>query len=301
MRTYHPMLWVAATRPAFLSVTLVAVMLGLATAHYKGVYRSTWLAGVTLLFALVAHAGANVLNDYFDALSGCDAANTERIYPFTGGSRYIQNGLLSPQQTARFGYALLSIVIPAGLYLASQIGAGLILIGLCGLFAGWAYSATPLKLQSRSVGEITITLTWMLIVVGSDYVQRGTFAAAPVIAGLAYGLLVANVLFINQVPDVKADAATGKYTIIVRLGTRFAPLGSTLFYASATAVLLVGIISGALPTSSLFALLFWASAFFALKALYKNYSENKYLTQAIKLTILSTLLFGCLLSLSISL
>ena len=294
MRISHPMLWVAATRPAFLSVTLVAVMLGLATARYNGVYHSTWLAGVTLLFALVAHAGANVLNDYFDALSGCDAANTERIYPFTGGSRFIQDGLLSTRQTALFGYALLFAVIPAGLYLVSQSGIGLILIGFCGLFAGWAYSATPLKLQSRGIGEITITLAWTLIVVGSDYVQRGTFAAAPIIAGLAYGLLVANVLFINQVPDVKADAATGKYTIIVRFGATIAPLGSALLYISSTAVLALGITLGTLPKASAVALLFWSTAAFSLKAL-KTAGENRsLLTQAIKLTIMSCLLFGVL-------
>ena len=82
---------IAATRPAFLSVTLVGVILGLCSASADGAFRSPLLALVTLLFALIAHAGANVINDYYDAISGCDEANVDRIFPFTGGSRFIQN------------------------------------------------------------------------------------------------------------------------------------------------------------------------------------------------------------------
>ena len=48
-----------------------------------------------MLLALVAHAGANVLNDYFDARNGADDANQQGLFPFTGGSRLIQNGAVS--------------------------------------------------------------------------------------------------------------------------------------------------------------------------------------------------------------
>lgn len=283
-----------ATRPAFLSVTLVGVILGLSTAKVDGVFNAPVLAGITLLFALIAHAGANVLNDYYDALSGCDAANVERIAPFTGGSRFIQNGLLSTHQTAIFGYALLITVIPAGIYLLAESGPGLLAIGLCGLFAGWAYSAKPFKLQSRGFGEITITIAWMMIVIGSDYVQRGSFAPTPFIAGLAYALLVANVLFINQIPDIKADAASGKGTIIVRYGLGIAPIGSAAFYLGTTTTLLIGIKAGLLPADSAFSLLFWVPAALALIRLYKHSTDKVALTLVIKLTIISALLFGIL-------
>jgi 1,4-dihydroxy-2-naphthoate octaprenyltransferase len=99
-----------ATRPAFLGVTLFACLIGLATAHGSGVPVDTPKAVLTVLFALVAHAGINVLNDYYDARSGADAANTERLFPFTGGSRFIQNGVLSEAETGRLGYALLALV-----------------------------------------------------------------------------------------------------------------------------------------------------------------------------------------------
>lgn len=288
--------WLAAVRPAFLSVTLVGVLLGLTTAHYNATFHSVWLAAVTLIFALVAHAGANVVNDYFDALSGCDAANVDRIFPFTGGSRFIQDGVLNTRQTAIYGYGLLISVIPAGFYLILESGTGLLVIGLFGLLCGWAYSAKPFALQSRGIGELTITIAWMLVVIGSDYVQRGTFAPAPVFAGLAYALLVANVLFINQIPDLKADATSGKRTILVRFGTRIAPLGSACLYLGSTLTLLIGIAAAALPTISVLALLFWAPAIIALQKLHRNISDSASLAWVIRLTIISTLLSGVLFS-----
>lgn len=83
---------------------MIAVLLGLACAHHQGMVIGTVLAAFTLLGALLIHAGVNVLNDYYDALNGTDAINQQRIYPFTGGSRFIQNGVLGPEQTAAHGY-----------------------------------------------------------------------------------------------------------------------------------------------------------------------------------------------------
>ena len=89
----------AATRPAFLTASLMSCLVGLATIWHGMVPFDVSLALVTLLFALLAHAGVNVLNDYYDALNGTDAQNTDRIFPFTGGSRFIQNGVMTPSQT----------------------------------------------------------------------------------------------------------------------------------------------------------------------------------------------------------
>ena len=170
--------YLAATRPAFLSVTLVACLLGLAVAHASGVKLALPAALLTVLFALVAHAGANVINDYYDALNGSDAANEQRVFPFTGGSRFIQNGVLSQRETARFGYGLLAAVVPAGLWLSLGAGPGLIVIGLAGLLLGWAYSAPPFELAGRGLGEPAIGASWLLVIVGADFVQRGAYFAS---------------------------------------------------------------------------------------------------------------------------
>ncbi len=294
---HNPLLrYFAATRPAFLSVTFVGCLLGLATAAHAGIGVGPALATVTLFFALVAHAGANVINDYYDAISGCDAANTERQFPFTGGSRFIQNGVLSLRTTGIFGYALLAAVVPAGLWLTAVSDPGLILIGLAGLAVGWAYSAPPLKLQSRGLGEFAITAGWLLVVVGSDFVQRRGFAFAPVAAGLGFALLVANVLYINQFPDVKADAGAGKHTLVVRLGVARARWGYVLITTLAYGWPLLMVLAGQLPLLALVALVPVLASVGAMRLLWEHAGNPAALTPALKLTILSASAHGLLLA-----
>jgi 1,4-dihydroxy-2-naphthoate octaprenyltransferase len=292
--------YVAATRPAFLSVTFAACLVGLATAALDGAMLRPAAAFFTVFFALVAHAGINVLNDYYDALNGSDAANAERQFPFTGGSRFIQNGVIGQRAAGLFGYALLAAVIPAGLWLAWSSASGLILIGLAGMFVGWAYSAPPFKLMSRGLGEFAVACGWLIVVVGADYVQRGAFSALPFVAGLPYALHVANVLFINQFPDYKADASAGKRNWVVRLGPRRARYGYPLVVGTAYGWLLGSVILGALPWTALVALVALAPALAATKGLFAHAAQPAQLVPAIRATIGAAMLHGILLAVGLA-
>ena len=285
----------AATRPAFLGVTLVGCLLGLAAAAADGVPLEALTAFLTLAFALVAHAGINVLNDYYDALNGSDAANAERRFPYTGGSRFIQNGVLSLRATGVFGYALLAAVVPAGLWLAQRSAPGLLWIGLAGLAIGWAYSAPPCKLMSRGLGEAAVACGWLIVVLGADYVQRGAFSATPLAAGLSYALHVANLLFVNQFPDVNADAAAGKRNLVVRLGPQRARWLYPAILAAACLWLAGAVLAGALPALALAALASVLPAQAAARVLLREARRPEALDPAIRATIGAALLHGALL------
>jgi 1,4-dihydroxy-2-naphthoate octaprenyltransferase len=286
----------AATRPAFLSVTFVGCLLGLATAHANRIALDPGSAFLTFAFALVAHAGINVLNDYYDALNGSDAANTERRFPFTGGSRFIQNGVLSPHATRVFGYTLLAAVVPAGLVLAWHSGVGLVWIGVAGLGIGWAYSAPPLKLMSRGLGELAVAWGWLIVVLGADYVQRGAFSFTPLAAGLGFGLHVANLLFINQFPDLKADAAAGKRNLVVRLGPQRARWLYPVTLAAACLWLAGAVIAGALPALAGAALVSAVPGMKATLVLLRHARRPEALDPAIRATIGAALLHGAILA-----
>ncbi len=285
-----------ATRPAFLSVTFVGCLLGLASAAGSGFVLDPALATLTLFFALMAHAGANVINDYYDGLSGCDAANTARVFPFTGGSRFIQNGVLSLSATGRFGYGLLILVVPAGLYLTAVSATGLIGIGLAGLLVGWAYSAPPIKLQGRGLGEFGITSAWLLVVIGTDFVQRRVFDFAPVASGLGFALLVANVLYINQFPDFAADAQAGKRTLVVRLGLGPARWGYAVIAMLCYGWVLAMIMLGRLPWLASVSLLPAIVSLHAARVLWREAARPYALVPALKLTILAASLHGLFLA-----
>ncbi len=286
----------AATRPAFISATLVAGIIGFAVIHHEGVAIDFGIACVTLFFALITHAGVNVLNDYYDALSGTDGCNTERIYPFTGGSRFIQNGVLTLTQTRNFGYGLLASVVVAGLWLMAQSAPQLLYIGLAGLFIGWAYSAPPLKLVSRGWGELCVTGGILLITVGADFVLRKSFSFAPVIAGVPYALLATNLLYINQFPDRTADTAVGKLHWVARLEVRQARWGYALLVLMVNLWVIVAVAFDALPLWSLLSLLAVPLSVVATLQLFRHAYQPQQLAGAIKLTILAMLLHGVLMA-----
>ncbi|MFA6015559.1 MAG: prenyltransferase [Gallionellaceae bacterium] len=289
----------AATRPAFITASLMACLIGLALAWHDSLDFDIPLALVTLLFALMAHAGINVLNDYYDALNGTDACNTERIFPFTGGSRFIQNGVLTQAQTRNFGFTLLAGVAIAGLWLMSRSAPQLLYIGLAGLFIGWAYSAPPFKLNSRGWGELCVATGILTITVGADFVQREGFAAAPFIAGLSYALLATNLLYINQFPDRTADTIAGKLHWVARLPVRQARWGYVLIVALAYVWLLLSVSLGWLPVLTLAAFLALPLSINAARQLLRHATQPQQLGSAIKLTIGGLMAHGALLSLAL--
>jgi 1,4-dihydroxy-2-naphthoate octaprenyltransferase len=279
--------YLLATRPAFLTITLAGCLLGLATAVAGGAGFDWVRAVVTLLLALLAHAGINVYNDYCDHLNGTDARNTQRIYPFTGGSRFIQNGVLTPRQVRVFAMLLFAATIAGGLWLLGVAGTGLLWVGLAGLFIGWAYSAPPLKLNSRGVGELCVTAGFLLVVVGADYAQRGAFAPLPWLAGAPYAFLVANILYINQFPDRAADLASGKLHWVARLQPATAAWGYGLILLLAALALLGGIGLGELPSAAVGVLVMWIPSVLAWRQLRRFAATPEQLAPAIKLTLLA--------------
>lgn len=263
-----------AVRAPFLVLTALTCLVGLATSAAQDVEIQSGYAAATLFLAVIAHAAANVWNDYGDALIGTDAINTNRIEPFTGGSRVIQNGEFTALDMRRFAAALALVSMIGGLVLVGLRGPGLLVVGLAGAVIGWAYSQPRIALMSRGLGEPAVGVSWALVVVGADYVQRGEFAVMPVLASLGVALLVAALLTINQIPDIEADRACGKRTLAVRLG----PLATSRVYAAFTlgayAWLAFAIAEGYLPTSAACAFLALPAGVAAIRGAFRHVSPR---------------------------
>jgi 1,4-dihydroxy-2-naphthoate octaprenyltransferase len=286
--------YLLATRPAFLTIALAGCLLGFASALESAF---SWpLAVLTLLLAIATQAGVNVFNDYYDHLNGTDAVNVDRLFPFTGGSRFIQNGVMSPRQMLVYGMVLFGAVIAGGLWLIATRGSGLFWIGIAGLLIGWAYSAPPLKLNSRGLGEICVAAGFLLIVAGADFVQRGAMSATPWLIGLPYALLVTNILYVNQFPDRNADLQAGKRHWVVRLEPSIAARGYWLILALAVLVQVWLVASGRLPALTLISMLALIPALKAGQVLSAHAAEPAKLAPAVQMTILAAHLQPVLLS-----
>ncbi len=277
--------YLLATRPAFLTIALAGCLLGFATALDAAF---SWpLALLTVLLAVAAQAGVNVFNDYYDHLNGTDAVNVDRLFPFTGGSRFIQNGVMSPRQMLAYALVLFGGVIAGGLWLIETRGLGLFWIGLAGLLIGWAYSAPPLKLNSRGLGEICVAAGFLLIVTGADFVQRGAISAKPWLLGLPYALLVTNILYINQFPDRAADILAGKRHWVARLEPAVAARGYWLIMMLSASALIGLVFTYPLPVLALVPLLALVPALKAGRILSSHAHEPARLVPALQMTIVA--------------
>ena len=274
-------------------------MLGLTGAWRDGVPLDPLTATLTLLGALLAHAGVNVLNDYYDALNGTDALNVDRVAPYTGGSRFIQDGLLSVRATAMYGTTLLGATALIGLWLLVHSGTGLLVIGLAGLLVGWGYSAPPLRLNSRGFGEVSVWFGFALLLAGADFVQRGHLARMPWVLAGSYALLLVNLLFINEFPDRRADALAGKRHWVVRLGARRARGLYAVIAGAAAAWLVTAVSRGLLPPLALLALASTIPTWVAARLLWRDAETPQRLAPAIRATIGAALLHGTLLTLAL--
>ena len=284
------------TRPGFLVITVVACVLGTSVAAACGHGPHVGLAMATLVLAVLMHAAANVLNDYHDALNGADLANTQGLFPFTGGARLIQNGDVTVKDTHDLAKALIFFLIPAGLLLAVKTGGGLMVLGVAGLCFGWAYSAPPLALMTRGLGEVTVALTWGLVVMGADYVQRGQFFVIPAAVSVSFALLVGNILVINGFPDAAADAQVGKRTLVVRLQPRRAAwvyLGIALL---AHLWLLGGTWLFIHPEPALWGMISLPFSLSAFVGVVKHAEQPSRLAPAIVLTIVAAVVHGVAMS-----
>ena len=289
--------YIAATRPPFILATVMPILLGLAFSVYQN-HTLHWSAAVlTLLAGMLLHAAVNVLNDYYDSLNGTDELNTERVFPFTGGSRFIQNGVLTQHQTLVYGLALMLATSLIGLYLISHAGMALFWLGLFGVLLGWGYSAPPLSLNSHGLGEVSVLTGFGLLPLGAALVQTGELSLTLLLVSLPVALLTANLLYINQFPDRKADIQAHKLHWVARLPLQTARWGYVLIALLAWLLLLSLVVAGVLPLLALVAVLPAVLSFRAARMLLHNATRPENLGPAIQLSILAVLTHAGLLTL----
>lgn len=291
--------WLA-TRPAFFSASVIPAVVGALAAQYQGHALHWGLLLLTVFGIMLVHAGVNVLNDYFDEQNGTDRRNTQRIFPFTGGSRFIQNGVLTEHATLMFGSVLMLVAMVLGFALTAVSGVGLLWIGVLGFVVGWGYSAPPLRLNSRGLGEPMVALGFgILTPLGAWFVQTGVMAWYPVLVSFPLSLLIMNILLINQFPDSQADAASGKHHWVVRFGADVAAKCYLAAVILALTCLLGLIMLGLLPKAALLSVLPLGIAIKAALQLMSFAHEPAKLEPTIKMTIGSAVLHGVLLGLGL--
>jgi len=283
--------WFMETRPQFLVLSLALVLLGTAMSWNEGHFD--WIRFVLTTIGLVlAHAAVNILNDYFDYKSGIDLETNQT--PFSGGSKIIPNGLMSPGKAYAFGLGCMAVALPIGIYLASVSGWQLLPLIIVGGVVIYFYTS---YLTKWLVGEFWAGLgLGTLPVLGTYFVQTGSYGLGALVAALAPGFLTANLLFLNEFPDVEADRRGGRFHLVIALGTRKAGLLYAGLMAMTYMSIIVGVVLQLMPVMSLIAL---ASIPFAIKAIritFKSHGNPREMVPALGANVITILATDVLLA-----
>ncbi|MBC7186169.1 MAG: 1,4-dihydroxy-2-naphthoate octaprenyltransferase [Calditrichaeota bacterium] len=290
-------IFLAELRAPFFTASILPVVLGTTIAWAREQVWDGFLFGLALLGGVLLHAGTNVINDYFDHLTGADEKNRDFVRPFTGGSRLIQSGRLSPKEVLGEAIVLYALACVIGLYLVLRVGYGVLILGGVGLLSGILYTFPPLALVSRGLGEVVIGLNFgTLMTLGAYYVQTRHMAWEPVVASLPLAVLIAAVVFINQFQDAEADAIVGKRHWVVRLGRESAAGVYAMMLVFSYVVLAAGVVGGLLPGPALVVLVTLPLAAKAIRVAKAYHSVPQGLTPANATTIMIHAVVGVLLS-----
>jgi len=281
--------WFLETRPQFLLLSVVLSFLGISIAWYDGPFHLGY-ALLTFLGLLLCHISVNVLNDYFDYKSGIDL-ETNRT-PFSGGSGILPASLLKPRQVLWFGLISLLLAVPIGVYFVLARGWGLLPLLIVGALCTVIYTplVTKLGFPEWAPGAGMGTLP----VLGAYFIQTAGYTLPAVIAAIPSGILVHNLLLLNEFPDVEADSKAGRKTMPILIGRSKA----WMVYSALTVVVylwIIGwVIAGIMPVFTLIALL---TLPFAIKAIRgsRKHEDMKRLVPAMANNVLVVLLTQFLL------
>lgn len=205
-------------RPKTLSIAFSVIFLGQLLAWFDlkdidNISLDPIIAVLCLLCCLFLQISVNLANDYFDHISGID--NEDR----QGPQRAIQAGALSLKslKQAIAGFTLLAII--TGSYLIWLGGWLFFFLGCCSLAGVFLYSGSRYSFASRSLGEVAVFLFFgWLGVIGSYYLQVNSFSWELLIPASEIGFLIAAVMLVNNIRDMKTDHLAGKITLAYRLG-----------------------------------------------------------------------------------
>lgn len=248
--------WWLASRPKTLPAAVSGVVAGTALAVYDGMFR-LGPALAALGVGLLLQIGSNLANDVFDYERGADTA--ERLGPL----RVTQAGLLSSAQVKMGMAVVFGLAALLGLYLAWQAGWFILLVGVAAIISAIFYTGGPFAYGYYGLGDLFVFLFFGLAaVVGTYYVQAETISLAAWWTSVPIGLLVVNILVVNNLRDIENDRKVGKRTLAVRLGVQGTRLQYTIILVATYLAVLALVITGVIPWG---AILTWLSLPWAWK------------------------------------
>ena len=241
--------WMGEALEPSLLMSFLLVSLGAAAAAYDGFFNLTYYI-LTIIGVTLTQNAVNVLNDYHDFKTGVDARTIKT--PFSGGSMFLVSGLIKPRSVFLFGMASLLLALPIGVYFI--ILRGVVVIGIA-VVAGVSVLLYTTTFARMCLGEFFAGLNLgPLVIYGAYYVQAVRLSFGTLAVGIAPGIMIAMVLYLNELPDIEADASAGRKNLPILLGRKRAAELYAAIETFSILWILISVLAGMTPVTTLLAL-----------------------------------------------
>lgn len=281
------------SRINFLPASLIPFFTGAALAIKNGFHIKPSILFLGAFGVAFAHLTGNVVNELYDNKSGADLLDDRRS-PFFGGSKTIKDGMANAREVMLLALTFLAASFICGLSILFITKDPLILVFMAvGGVLTVGYTAPPLKLSYRKLGEIDIFLLFgTFLVMGSYYLFTGVFSPDPFSVSLPVSFLIASVILCNEVPDLRSDMNAGKLNLISIAGQK----KGYIFYIAAVALsfisIFVNIATGGISPFAAILGIFYLLGLKAALIMKESYSDFSELVKASRLTIILHFLVG---------
>lgn len=233
--------WLVITRAGVLPMTLTAGAIAGLLAVRRPAFAAGWFTlsfvGITL-----AHVSNNLVNDLFDTAVGLDKEEYPRaLY----APHPILSGMITRAGLVRATIAVNAADVAILIVLTVARGWVVLAFAVAGAILNIAYTAPPLRLKQRGLGELDVMLVWgPLMIAGTYYSAVGHIPWQVWPASIPYGLLCTAVLMAKHIDKLPWDEREGVRTLPVILGeprSRTLTIGLMVgFYLAVAACVRVG-------------------------------------------------------------
>jgi 1,4-dihydroxy-2-naphthoate octaprenyltransferase len=244
--------WIVVSRAAVLPMTVVSGLVAALLAIGEPGLDWRWLT-LAVVGIVLAHIANNLMNDLYDTQAGSDTASYPRAL-------YAPHPVLSGLVSRRALLVAILLVNVADLailvVLALARGWPVVAFALAGFVLSVAYTAPPLRLKKRGLGEPDVLVVWgPLMVGGTFFAATGSITWPVLLASLPYGLLCTTVLMGKHIDKIPFDAPLGIRTLPVILGERRARAVTLALMAAFYVLVVLCVLVGAMPWPALLVLL----------------------------------------------
>ena len=207
--------WLLASRPKTLLAAVVPVMVGSALAISMNKFYFLYSL-VALLCSILIQIGTNFTNDLYDFLKGSDTIKRK------GPRRVLASGLISVKEMRIAIILVFSVTFFLGLYLACSAGLIILWVGIISIIAGILYTAGPYPLAYNGLGDLFVFLFFGVVgTMGTFYLHTQNISLLSFLVSIPVGMLITNILVVNNYRDIDEDRASNKKTLAVKMGSLF--------------------------------------------------------------------------------